>query len=631
MTVAGFRNYCPSGCPNVRALRAEAMATSVADAGGEGGDGPGDGGDDRKPWPKSSMYDDIYTGEKKKRKRKKKNKAAKADQGEEKGPSAEACDGEEKEDEWPSWENRKLEESEETVAGEPGPVTLMQATPKTATSAAPLPAPLPPQDNEPTGEEVPTATGSQPASSQGPENPDGTTYTVRGHGRRDIESGFFWGGEKIVVSFVNADGDLEIRRGDGLIEIRPLAEPEGKGKGKNGPEVISSGEENEEANSDPTGPKGKGKPVPEPLLPPSRGSVGSSTASGDGLGSSTDRPVPSGDRRQSLGKGKGQGKTPGAAEDDDDDAWGNWTSQGLHGAGEPEGEPPAEDHPPDEEENEDYDIHARKDLDDGSGTKRPPPDSGSYSMKAMRVTVDAATAPWELPEFSTPPPTGKKDRWESSWIQRGWLVRVHRDPRKRTFQPIHRASPVAGGDLLPLRVTVGFEEDTNRRFVKTDRWDVEPANPATSRWTGWTFFRLKNETGTVHDRTGSRSSGDDARGEGHRFHLPERDGAGGPHDRGELQPAVLRLPDGAEGHLGLLPDLLGGEENRVDVSRAATAKSYAPLPTQRAPAVRPKAQTSAGRRAQPVLADLQRRDGLPPAEEELSDDGSWSEVSGETW
>ncbi|CAL1162674.1 unnamed protein product [Cladocopium goreaui] len=378
-----IRNYCPSGCPSVRALRAEAMATSVADAGGEGGDGPGDGGDDRKPWPKSSMDDDIYTGEKKKRKRKKKNKAAKADQGEEKGPSAEACDGEEKEDEWPSWENRKLEESEETVAGEPGPVTLMQATPKTATSAAPLPAPLPPQDNEPTGEEVPTATGSQPASSQGPENPDGTTYTVRGHGRRDIESGFFWGGEKIVVSFVNADGDLEIRRGDGLIEIRPLDEPEGKGKGKNGPEVISSGEENEEANSDPTGPKGKGKPVPEPLLPPRRGSVGSSTASGDGLGSSTDRPVPSGDRRQSLGKGKGQGTTPGAAEDDDDDAWGNWTSQGLHGAGEPEGEPPAEDHPPDEEENEDYDIHARKDLDDGSGTKRPPPDSGSYSMKAM--------------------------------------------------------------------------------------------------------------------------------------------------------------------------------------------------------------------------------------------------------
>ena len=145
----------------------------------------------RAPWTMTST-----PGRKRKGRERRKTRAAKADQGEEKGPSAEACDEEEKEDEWPSWENRKLEESEETVAGEPGPVTLMQATPKTATSAAPLPAPLPPQDNEPTGEEVPTATGSQPASSQGPENPDGTTYTVRGHGRRDIESGFFWGGEK---------------------------------------------------------------------------------------------------------------------------------------------------------------------------------------------------------------------------------------------------------------------------------------------------------------------------------------------------------------------------------------------------------------------------------------------------
>ena len=102
-------------------------------------------------------------------------------------------------------------------------------------------------------------------------------------------------------------------------------------------------------------------------------------------------------------------------------------------------------------------------------------------------------------------------------------------------------------------------------------------------------------------------------------------------DHGELQPAVLRLPDGAEGHLGLLPDLPGEEEARVGVSRAAKAKSYAPLPTPRAPTVRSTAQTSAGQRAQPVAADLQRRDGLPRAEEELSAGGGWSEVSGETW
>ena len=350
VTAAGFRNYCPSGCPRVRALRAEAMATSVADAGGGGGDGPGDGGDDRKPWNQSSMYDDIYTGEKKKRKRKKKkNKAAKADPGEEKEPETEACDEEKKEDEWPSWENRALEESEETIEEEPRPVTLMQATSKSAPSAAPLPAPLPPQDDAPTGAEGSTATGSQPTPSQGPEHPG-----VRGFGHRDVESDFFWEGKRVVVSFVNEDGDLEICRGDGLIEILPLAEPQGKGKGKHDPEVlIISGGENEDESRGPAGPEGKGTLVPEPLRPPKR-SVATAD-SGDGLGSSTDRPAPSGDRQQSLAKGKGQGKTPVAADDGDDDVWGTWTSQDLpenqvqqDGAGEPEGEPPAKDRPPKE-------------------------------------------------------------------------------------------------------------------------------------------------------------------------------------------------------------------------------------------------------------------------------------------
>ena len=179
-------------------------------------------------------------------------------------------------------------------------------------------------------------------------------------------------------------------------------------------------------------------------------------------------------------------------------------------------------------------------------------------------------------------------------------------------------------------MTVGFEEDTHRRFVTTDRWEVEPSNPSASRRTGWTFFRLKNGP-EPHMIAVSQGSGGDAHGEGHRSRLPERDGAGVPPGHGALQPAVLRLPDGAEGHLGLLPDLPGEEEARVGVSRAAKAKSYAPLPTLRAPTVKSTAHTSAGQRAQPVAADLQRRDGLPRAEEERSAGGSWSEVSGETW
>ena len=156
-----------------------------------------------------------------------------------------------------------------------------------------------------------------------------------------------------------------------------------------------------------------------------------------------------------------------------------------------------------------------------------------------------------------------------------------------------------------------------------------------TRWTGWTFFQVK-PTGSVE---------------------------------GSLQPGDLGLPDGTEGHRGLLPQLPElGEIAQGSEVPAAKAKAYAPLPNSREPNVRsqPKgpglvlagdgqggtvlgyaASSSAqhqplvivrrGRgsavdRAQPVLADLRRRaEGhghLPPAEEELS--GSWSEVSDET-
>ena len=44
------------------------------------------------------------------------------------------------------------------------------------------------------------------------DRPEGlVTYSVRGHGHRDVEAGFFSEGQRVVVSFVNADGDLEIR------------------------------------------------------------------------------------------------------------------------------------------------------------------------------------------------------------------------------------------------------------------------------------------------------------------------------------------------------------------------------------------------------------------------------------
>ena len=137
---------------------------------------------------------------------------------------------------------------------------------------------------------------------------------------------------------------------------------------------------------------------------------------------------------------------------------------------------------------------------------------------------------------------------------------------------------------------------------------------------------------------------------------------------GSLQPGDLGLPDGAEGHRGLLPELPElSEIAQGSEVPAAKAKAYAPLPTSREPNVRsrpkgpglvlagdghggavlgyastssaqhqPLMTLSRGRgsavdRAQPVLADLRRRDGrdgcLHPGEDELS--GSWSEISDE--
>ena len=102
---------------------------------------------------------------------------------------------------------------------------------------------------------------------------------------------------------------------------------------------------------------------------------------------------------------------------------------------------------------------------------------------------------------------------------------------------------------------------------------------------------------------------------------------GAPHDRGALQPGGPELP-GAEGaHRVLLSEMQGSETlGSIGVPSAVVAKSYAPLPTSRAPRAKSRWQTSAVERAQPILSDLRRRDGgLSPEEEELSEH-SWNEI-----
>ena len=59
-----------------------------------------------------------------------------------------------------------------------------------------------------------------------PERPEGlATYSVRTVGRRDRESGYFNSqGDRVPRRRINQNGDLEVYRSDGLVEVFPNAE-----------------------------------------------------------------------------------------------------------------------------------------------------------------------------------------------------------------------------------------------------------------------------------------------------------------------------------------------------------------------------------------------------------------------
>ena len=223
--------------------------------------------------------------------------------------------------------------------------------------------------------------------------------------------------------------------------------------------------------------------------------------------------------------------------------------------------------------------------------------------RAMRMP-SSTTRPWENVEFAAPPPPGGKDRLIADQVLDGWLIRCHREPRKRYFHPVHKAAPLAADNLEVDRVTIGFVTEPKEKFIYQDRWTDPVRDHGRGQWTGWTFFKVKKRDGL--------SAGSDL---------------GAPHDRGALQPGGPELP-GAEGaHRVLLSEMQGSETlGSIGVPSAVVAKSYAPLPTSRAPRAKSRWQTSAVERAQPILSDLRRRDGgLSPEEEELSEH-SWNEI-----
>ena len=70
--------------------------------------------------------------------------------------------------------------------------------------------------------------------------------------------------------------------------------------------------------------------------------------------------------------------------------------------------------------------------------------------RAMRMP-SSTTRPWENVEFAAP---GGKDRWRLDLVE-GWMIRCHREPRRRAFHPVHKKVPYAVSSLEPTRVTVG--------------------------------------------------------------------------------------------------------------------------------------------------------------------------------
>ena len=590
----GSSDHCPTGCPGlsrrVCALRAGAMdAAPGLAAGGAGGDGGKDGGD----WPDKSWVEPHRPSEgyyeKKKRKRKKKNKAKK---GQPEEPEMGAEPGEE-----PTRPNiwfegslnsdarqgamdfrrerqmaRNLQEAEADDMDLDQEHDPDQALPHEELEAGGVPEPkTPPPGYKPPpkqlqGKLMPTAKGMPIPPKQGaPATGAVGSAAALPPEASAVDSAATASSSPMVPSAASAMTTLpspmapapdrpeglvtySVRTFEGLDREVGYFTAEGERvprlqlnrDGVLVPAVADGqqedGEEEEEEEDDAETNTDRDPPGRDP---PDR------DPPGDGGGGASGPPGPPG---------------PGNSGSSDEN-WGQWKPRGKDPP-EPEGEPT-------------------------TGTKTHP-----VMVKAMRLP-SSTTRPWENVEFAAPPPEGGKDRWRLD-LAEGWVVRCHREPRRRAFHPVHKAAPHAASSLEPMRVTVGFVG--GERFKMEDQWADAVRDLGKGRWTGWTFFKLKvSEPTSVPTAAAESSPGDD----------------------------VLR---GGEGHHSLLPDRPDGD------GRAAGPDGgmYASLASSTTAAEMTPATGYAGgrgllHRAQPVVADLHRRDGPGPDEEVLSE--GWSELS----
>ena len=89
---------------------------------------------------------------------------------------------------------------------------------------------------------------------------------------------------------------------------------------------------------------------------------------------------------------------------------------------------------------------------------------------------------------------GGKDRWMV--LEDRWLVRVHGETRRRSFQPIHRSCPVQAERINSSRSTLLYpmsDPSYGNRQCRHDTWTSMDLWSKDFLWKGYTIFDLKTE------------------------------------------------------------------------------------------------------------------------------------------
>jgi len=111
-----------------------------------------------------------------------------------------------------------------------------------------------------------------------------------------------------------------------------------------------------------------------------------------------------------------------------------------------------------------------------------------------RVGSSGASVPlwWDHAALQHLP--GGKDRWMI--LEDRWLVRVHGETRRKSFQPIHRSCPVPAERICSDRCTLLYpmsDPSYANRQCRHDTWTSMDLWSKDFLWKGYTIFELRNQ------------------------------------------------------------------------------------------------------------------------------------------